>query len=362
MLGSKKIRNGGKIDIEKLTKEREKKEKLKKERDEELRKKERRAEEKREKELRKKEEKEKKKKERAAFKRIPLSIVPPYMAFKIAKKFRGMGFKFSSIFKSLDNDLKANEMGYDRGEFASICIVNGGAWFILFSVILFPLMYFYQSKAILESLTFSLLPALVIALMFFFVMIRYPTISSGKKAEKIDKNLVFVLKDLLLQVSSGVSLYNAMVNISGGGYGEVSKEFAKAVRRIDGGVPVDKSLERMAIESRSEYLRRSIWQVLNTIKAGASIKGSLRTIIDDLTLEQRSKIRDYAQELNLWSLIYMLFAVAIPTIGVTMLIILSSFAGIGITETTLIVFIIASFCVQFMLIGFVKSRRPVIEF
>jgi len=153
-----------------------------------------------------------------------------------------------------------------------------------------------------------------------------------------------------------------MISISKSSYGEVSEEFDKAVKKINLGMPVDKALEIIATESRSEYLRRTMWQILNTVRAGASIEGALRSIISSLLTDQRAKIRDYAHELNLWSLIYMLFAVAIPSIGITMLIILSSFAGMNITTSTLISFIVLSFVVQFVLIGFVKSRRPVIEF
>tara|TARA_Y100000310_G_scaffold343799_1_gene453092 strand:- start:4018 stop:4275 length:258 start_codon:yes stop_codon:yes gene_type:complete len=82
-------------------------------------------------------------------------------------------------------------------------------------------------------------------------------------------------------------------------------------------------------------------------------------LIDDLTLDQRNRIKKYAAELNLWSLLYLLFAVAVPTIGATMLVILSSFAGFGVTQGFFIIFISICFIIQLILIGFVKTRRPV---
>lgn len=70
--------------------------------------------------------------------------------------------------------------------------------------------------------------------------------------------------------------------------------------------------------------------MINSIKSGSNIKKTLKSITKELSSEQRTKIANYSRELNLWSLIYMLFAVAVPSIGSTMLVILSSFAGFGI--------------------------------
>jgi flagellar protein FlaJ len=198
-------------------------------------------------------------------------------------------------------------------------------------------------------------------LLFLIVLARYPRVLAGKKAEQLDKNLIFALKDLSLQVSSGVSLYNALVNVSNSGYGLVSREFGKAAKSVYAGVPMNTALENMAIESKSEYLRKTIWQLVNTLKAGASLKGALQSIIRDLTSDQRAKISSYAKELGLWSLVYMLFAVAIPTIGATMMIVLSSFAGIGITKGIFILFLAITLVVQYILIGLIRTRRPMVH-
>ena len=89
---------------------------------------------------------------------------------------------------------------------------------------------------------------------------------------------------------------------------------------------------------------------------------NLQAIISDLDTEQKSKIMSYSRELNLWSLVYMLFAVAIPTIGSTMLVILSTFAGFGISQQIFITFLVICFFIQFFLMNFVKVRRPIVQF
>jgi len=294
--------------------------------------------------------------------RIPLMIIPLKISRKLSSRLKGIGKLFLRFFTGLDGNLKETDIGLDGAEYITISLLNSGAMSLLFSGLLFSLVFFVQSKTLMESLLICMGSGAGIFLLFFFILLTYPKILAGKKAEKVDKNLLFALKDLLLQISAGVPLFNAFINIVNSSYGEVSEEFEKTARSINAGMPLEKALERMAIETKSEYLKRTVWQLLNTIRAGASLEGSLKTIIDELTLDQRSRIRDYAQELNMWSLVYMLFAVTIPTIGLTMIVVLSSFAGFDVNQATLVMFVIGDISVQFVLIGFVKSRRPLIQF
>jgi len=239
------------------------------------------------------------------------------------------------------------------------CLILFCIWCFFFSLFFF-LSFKIQLKELSNSLLFGLSAGFGIFFLIFIVLQYFPRIISGKKAEQIDKNLVFCLKDLLLHVTSGTSLYNAFVNVSKSGYGDVAKEFGKVSKKVNSGTPMSKALERLAFKSKSQYLKRASWQLINTIKAGASVELAIESIIKDLILEQREKIKAYGHELNLWGLIYLLFAVAIPTIGSTMLIILSSFGGLGLTQTTFVMFMVFCFIIQTILIGFIKSRRPLV--
>ncbi len=289
-------------------------------------------------------------------------IIPSNISSVISRPLLGVSSKLAKLFPGLKYDLEQTDIKLNEKEFIAYSLANCLFYFLLFYALLFVLSFTIQGKTLENALLTSLIYSLIIFMLISVALIRYPKIIAGKKAEQIDRHLVFALKDLLLQISSGVSLYNAMINVSKAGYGQVSVEFDKVAKDINSGMAMDKALEKMAIASKSEFLRRTIWQLINTLKAGASLKGALRTLIDGLTIDQRSKIKDYARELNLWSLIYMLFAVAIPTIGATLMVILSSFAGFGISQGMFILFIVICFIIQYILVGFVKARRPVVNF
>jgi len=293
--------------------------------------------------------------------RIPLMILPEVITRPLSHLLLGVGHKIARFMPGLAYDIEESGLDTRPSVYATNALVHALFFFTLFFGMLFVLTYKVTGRTLTDSLELSFLSAGGIFLLMLVVLLKYPGIIAGKKAEQIDSQLIFALKDLLLQVGSGVSLYNGFVNVAKAGYGLVSVEFERASRSIAAGMPMAQALERMAVESKSAFLRRTIWQLVSTLKAGASIKGALRTIIDDLTLVQRSKIEDYARELNLWTLVYMMFAVAIPTIGAVMLVILSSFGGANISRGLFVGFLVGCVFVQCALIGFVKSRRPVVS-
>ena len=291
--------------------------------------------------------------------RIPLAVIGQG---KFSKIFIGIGEKLSKYFLNLKYDLRKSSLDVEDKDYIAVAVANFISYFIFFLALFFGLMFIAQHKPLAESLLRAAAFSALISILMFVVIIKYPKMIAGKKAELIDKHLTFALKDMALQISSGVSLYNSMVNISNSTYGEVSMEFARTVKKISSGTPVEKALQTLAVESSSEFMRRTVWQLINTIKVGASLKGSLRAIITELTMNEKEKIKSYSRELNMWVLAYMLFAVAVPTIGTTVMMILAGFAGYNMTKEMFVLFLLINFAIQYILIGFVKYRRPVVNF
>lgn len=292
--------------------------------------------------------------------KTPLMLVSPRKIGKVFSRFRGMTRVVLRFFPDLGNDL--NESGlnikediYALGAFFNALIIG------VFFIGLFSLLHNVMPQSTL-SLSSILTYSVAFAFMFYTVFMVHPRILAGKRAEKVDQYLVFALKDLLLQLNSGILLYDALVNVSSAKYGSVSDDLGDVARQINVGVPTVKALENLAVKTKSEYLKKTLWQLINAINSGSNMKGAMNLIIDELTSNQQAKIQTYARELNLWSLVYMMFAVAIPTIGATMLIILSAFSGIGIQPSFFIFFLGVCFFAQIAMLGLIKARRPAISY
>src|SRR3989344_1345744 len=208
----------------------------------------------------------------------------------INRFLQGISNNILRFMPGLEAEIKKTDVEYSPSDYISGTIFTSFTLSLFFGFLLFFLNYFLKAKIFIEAFRSGFGIGLGIFFASTFFLIFYIKILSGKKAEEVEKSLIFALKDLLLQVSSGVSLFDAMVNLSKSRYGQVSKEFEKVVQLVNTGMPLEKALERMALETKSEYLKRTVWQLMNTLKAGASLKSAIQTIIQELTLNQREKI------------------------------------------------------------------------
>jgi len=285
-----------------------------------------------------------------------------FMLFSLDKpeKFKRLNFigrRITAFFYGIKYDLGKAGIELEAEDYCTIsffsALLYGIIFFALISVLLFA-----KNASLQGIFPLNLIIGFAFFLVFLLLHLFYPKIISGKIAAEIDQDLIFALKSILIQVSSGVSLFEAIKNASKGSYGLVSKELELLVQDISSGVSELKAFERMALRTKSDYLRKTTWQLMSSLKSGASLSSAVSSVVENLNNNQFRAIKNYAAELNLWILIYMLLAAALPTLGVTFLIVLSSFGGTNISEVHIAMIIVFAFLVQIALIGFIKSRVP----
>jgi len=282
-------------------------------------------------------------------------------AKKVTHRFKGLGKLLRPFSPNLDLEIIRTELPIKSDEYRVASLFSAMFFGFLFFALAFSILFSLSENPLRTSLFLGALVGLLIFFLILIVLLRYPRIISGKISEEVDKDLVYALKDLLLSVSSGLSMFTALTLVSKGSYGQVTKDIKEVVDKVNTGVPLDESLEDLAISTPSENFQNALWQIINTTKSGANVEGVIRSLVTNLVAEQRSNITKYSNELNILTLVYMLAAVAIPTIVITLMIILNAFVLAGISEGLFIMFIAVSFFVQLAIIGLVKSRRPVVH-
>ena len=134
----------------------------------------------------------------------------------------------------------------------------------------------------------------------------------------------------------------------------------KIVKDINAGKSQIESLNNASKRNPSLYFRRAMWQIVNALKAGSDIANTLEVITNDLSNDQLNQIKSYGQELNPWTMMYMIVGVIAPSLGVTFIIILSSFSGLQIPDILFPLIIFGLLMFQVFFIGFIKSKRPAI--
>ncbi|MDP3484286.1 MAG: type II secretion system F family protein, partial [Methanobacteriaceae archaeon] len=70
-----------------------------------------------------------------------------------------------------------------------------------------------------------------------------------------------------------------------------------------------------------------IYQITRTLSSGGDLAKTLNVIADDIAYEMRMKLKDYAQKLNSFTMIYMFVAILGPVILMIMLLAASTVMG-----------------------------------
>jgi flagellar protein FlaJ len=285
---------------------------------------------------------------------IPFTLADIEIQKRKSKRF----IKFASAKKTkLDEYLKAANVNLNKREYLAICYRRFLINIISFSVI---------ASSVLGILRTSLFPvygfiiSLLISGLVYFNQINYPKVYTLNKQRDVDKNLIPVLQDMIVQLNSGVPIFRILSNISESDYGEVSVEFKKIVKEINSGVSQIDAIEKHAKLNTSEYFKRVLWQISNGMRAGSDMEIVIKEGIKNLSDEQAIQIQTYGNRLNPLIMFYMLIAVIIPALGITFLIILASLLGFPekvIHLIFVVIFVIVVF-MQIMFLGLVKSRRP----
>jgi pilus assembly protein TadC len=290
---------------------------------------------------------------------VPILLVPKSLGKTFGKTLVGPG-TFIARFMNVERDLKKIKSSYRPGEYAVAAMGSSIIWGLMVYALML-IVFVYKGEVIQQAMLLATLPAFASLFLFFVLHSMYPKIIARKIGEKIDKDLVFALKDMVLHVTSGVSLYDAFVEVSRAGYGLVSEEFGEVIVDVEKGLPFDESLEELALRTESEFTKRITWQLVNAMRAGSSIENALVSFVDSLVQYQERQIKNYTAELNMFALMYLLFAVAIPSMGMTVLVIMSAFAGLGLNQYTFIVMVAVGIIIQVLMISMIEGRRPRIE-
>jgi flagellar protein FlaJ len=199
----------------------------------------------------------------------------------------------------------------------------------------------------------------ILGVVGFVYVLFIPNLKISRTRRGVDKNLEYMLKDMQIQLTAGIPLFDIFVNVGSGGYGECSVVCSNVVQEVQGGKSIVNVLDEFGMLSSSEYLRRVFWQIVNALKTGSNVGVSLKMISNELKEEKENKITEYAQELSLWSLIYMIAVIVLPSMGVTLILILSSFlGGAMITEMIFWVIMILVIFIQIIFISIIRSKRP----
>ncbi|VVB65724.1 Type II secretion system (T2SS), protein F [Candidatus Gugararchaeum adminiculabundum] len=287
---------------------------------------------------------------------IPFSLLPEPALMSFGKRFKGLGKRVSNSFPYLRVNLVQANMSYKPEEYCTGVIT---ATIINFFVIAALILLLTKVNGTLDPL-FAAALATLIAVFSFSMGMMHPAAKAKKRIRQIDDHLIPAIRQMYIEVKSGVTLFEGMKSI-GRGYGGVSEEFAKITKSIEVGIPETNALNQASSRNPSARFRRVVWQISNSLVVGSDIANTLKELVDNMTQERMSDIKKYGAELNPFIMMYMMFAIVLPSLGISLMNVMLSFVNIPIPKIffPIALFGLAGF--QLFFLGFVSSKRPSVE-
>ncbi|NIA04149.1 MAG: hypothetical protein GWP09_02245 [Nitrospiraceae bacterium] len=212
-----------------------------------------------------------------------------------------------------------------------------------------------KTQILVTSVTF-----LTVFPLFYKAYQYQPDIKIKKIRREIDKEIVFAGRYMIVELESGISIYDAMKNTIKS-YPNVGKYFRMVVDKVDMGVTVKKALNQVIEITPSDNFRRILWQILNSMKTGTNIAHSINSVVEMIVKEQMISLNEYSKKLNPLAMFYMIMAVIFPSLGVTFAIIFSSFLGFKMDLSMMLIFSAFIGGIQYFFYNLIKDQRPAIS-
>jgi archaeal flagellar protein FlaJ len=232
---------------------------------------------------------------------------------------------------------------------------------VYFSIGFCILSFFFFSKD-MGAKFIAMLPA-VFLVSFFFSFIFFMNTPNGvikRRQKDIDKEVLFAGRYLLVKMESGTPLYNSLIDASKS-YGVAGKYFREIIDDISAGTNIEDALEHAREYTSSDYFKKILWQLIAALKTGTDVTVSLRNTLKAISESQIIEIKEYGKKLNALMLFYMLAAIVVPSLGITLAILVASFMNLSIPSLFFLAVLFFLSLMQLFFIMLVRSSRPMME-
>lgn len=259
------------------------------------------------------------------------------------------------FFPKLKRQLRMAHLHYTPLQYVSQTLKTAFLYSALFGVLFF----FIVQKAGLSKL---LLPP--IFLIIFILFFEYSLVKIKAKIKKrerdINKEVLFVGRYLLVKIYSGRPLLNALIETANS-RGIGAKYIKEIVDDISTGSTIENALNNAMNYSPSDNLRKILFHINNALQLGIDVTRPLELVLEEITREQELEIKTYGKKLNTLIIFYMLVAVIMPSLGMAMAVVVSTFINFPIGLREMLIFIFFIMVLQFIFISIFRAIRPMVE-
>jgi pilus assembly protein TadC len=181
-----------------------------------------------------------------------------------------------------------------------------------------------------------------------------------KREQLIDRDLLFAGQYMLVKLQSGLPLFNTLIHASRE-RNETGAFFRHIVQDINTGSPIEQALSRGRDLCPSENLKKILTEIVTSLKTGADVTDVLRNSLIEITRQLMLEVQGYGKKLNSIMMFYMIIGTVIPSIGISLLLILLSFVGVQFNTSLLVIVVLGLMIMQGFFVAIINSARPTVN-
>ncbi len=214
--------------------------------------------------------------------------------------------------KDLDYYLYSANMRYSPAQYLAMTTVVSFFSFIFLMILLFVVTIGIFKMEPLVSSVVSVLLGLLGFLIVVLIALYVPKSKAKKRAESLNVELPFALRHMGTELRAGIGLYKTLQTIATADYGVLSEEFARTINEIEEGTDTREALRHFATRTQSKALRSSLMHIIRALKTGGNLSDIMNNIAEDVSFELRMKMRDFAEKMNFFGVIFIFGAIVMP--------------------------------------------------
>lgn len=241
--------------------------------------------------------------------------------------------------------------------FISLSLLLSIMFSTIFIIPIGLLFYLFEAASIVVP-TAIVWVALCIAI--FLIVVHMPYFNVQKLGKSIEGEIAVTGRRLLIQLESGKSLANAIIDVA-----KHKKEKGKALEKIAYelymGQPLEKSISTAIANTPSPTFKRIFIQIRNALLTGADLKHSMKATLENITRQKIVEFEAFGKKLNTIGLFYMIFGTIAPSLGVVVFVIVLTILNFSIDYKILVLFLLLILIVQTIFIYIFRKLRPELE-
>ncbi len=203
--------------------------------------------------------------------------------------------------------LYSANMKYSLNQWLAI-VVSASALAGFFTLVVAAAVAYYYEAGI----AYPIIIAGIAGMLTLLIMLLLPKSRAGSRGEQVSIELPFALRHMATELKAGIGLYKTIQTIAVSDYGILSEEFARTVSEIEEGTDAKDALRHFALRTQSKSLRNALLHVVRAMKTGGNLSDIMNTIAEEVSFDMRIKVRDYAEQMNFFGVIYIFIGIVMP--------------------------------------------------